>query len=524
MIKEPQPRCYVPWQEMMIAADGNVAPCTYYQGFGNKFGRSCGNVNEDSILGIWNGSEYQRLRRFMLSPEGAEGCPGCLATKQGLQGYLRMPNEAIRNRCERLAGYPYAEAISFLNLQEIISEIREKKMILNGKPSRISYTPSHHCNFSCRMCYQSANRSLKLKAQKRVDQEITDLIPFLIELVMGGGEPFIQPFLIRLMEQFHPQCSPLLSFAATTNGSRVSEEVRRKLLRFPQVQLIFSLDGTSLDVFEFIRGEGHYKEVMANLGACIRLRDELGSEFFSVGGNMTVMRSNFHQVPEMIRFMANQRLSVNFQPLNCYPYDERIDVFRNPREDLKRFRAYLDEAEGLFTSIPELRETPFCFSRSHIQALKALIPFELLQVQHFPVNGEVPLVHYKKNRALYKSFYDNEVPQQIVFFGIADERSFDCRYWAPIEEGRRFTVSMAQGEYIAVLVPRNVLGFPMDGWRIRVSPASLTEGNEMPKHLLEHVENPVAIVEETSTISNNRINLGYLKELISCSLSRLLGR
>ncbi len=53
-----RPRCYMPWQQMVIGADGEVVPCCYYGAYGSAH-PPCGNVNRQSILDIWNGEGYR---------------------------------------------------------------------------------------------------------------------------------------------------------------------------------------------------------------------------------------------------------------------------------------------------------------------------------------------------------------------------------------------------------------------------------------------------------------------------------
>lgn len=471
------PRCFVPWQEMVVAASGTVMPCTYFGGFGNAFGCECGNVNQQSLLEIWNGEEYRRLRQFMLSDEGAQGCPGCLAIKQGLMGYPFQPPQEVLGQCEARSGTPYSKTAAWTNFQLMLDEVAAGRTELECVPTRISYTPSHLCNFNCRMCYEAAARELTLARRETVDAEIDSLLPRLFEIVMGGGEPFLQPLCRELLETYSVERNPLLCFAATTNGSLVDEDMLRALTRFPQVRLTFSLDGTTPEVFEAIRRGADFKRIMEHLQAALAVRDELGASRFTVGGNMAVMRSNFHQLPDMTRAMADWCMGVNLQPVNCYPCDECINMFNDVPKDLARFRRILDETDALYDTVPALAAAGLAAYRRHVQALASLIPFELESVPHHRIQGVVPI----KTRRLSSLLFGYRVPRLVLFFPVEHGLVQPVRYWAAMQSSGRFEVSLPTGEFVVNVLPRRLYPFPdhvssrwlwFRSWRIRVKAPS----------------------------------------------------
>lgn len=71
--------CAYPWQEMIIDLTGEVVPCCFWSGYGNA-GKPLGNTNVHSLDEIWNGPEYQALRRANATGN-LEGhpCHQCMA-------------------------------------------------------------------------------------------------------------------------------------------------------------------------------------------------------------------------------------------------------------------------------------------------------------------------------------------------------------------------------------------------------------------------------------------------------------
>src|ERR1700679_1242109 len=65
--------CAFPWHWLIIAADGNVMPCSHGS-------LPLGNLNENSLEEIWNGPAIQEVRRSILANQvhpncKCQGCP-----------------------------------------------------------------------------------------------------------------------------------------------------------------------------------------------------------------------------------------------------------------------------------------------------------------------------------------------------------------------------------------------------------------------------------------------------------------
>jgi radical SAM protein with 4Fe4S-binding SPASM domain len=71
--------CAYPWQQMIIDLTGEVVPCCFWSGYGNT-GKPLGNTNVSSLTEIWNGEEYQALRKANATGD-LEGhpCHQCMA-------------------------------------------------------------------------------------------------------------------------------------------------------------------------------------------------------------------------------------------------------------------------------------------------------------------------------------------------------------------------------------------------------------------------------------------------------------
>ncbi len=462
MSEKQNPRkvaCYVPWQNMIVGADGNVSPCSFYQGFGNDH-PFIGNVNEQSITEIWNGPGYQNLRRFMLSEEGKNGCKDCLAIKQGVCGKpMAPPPEFLQ---ENPAAY---DSKAMQNLQLVLRDIDEGKTATDALPASISYTNSHACNFRCTMCYQDSSRSLRLDRVKLIDQEILALMDTLIQVIAGGGEPFMLPVWKRFLKEYHRERNPVLTFATTTNGSFLDPETLELVKKFPNVILNFSLDATHKELFEAIRLRSNWDEVHQNLMNCLAHRGPTHNRRFYVSACMTVMRSNFAEIPAFLRMMSRHHMRIGFSPLNVFPVDEAINMFNDVHKDLRDFRAVLDEAKHLFATDEVLLEPGYQAFLKHMEAIENIIPFGLLDMPHHEVTGTLPA----GKKALVDPLEIEGVPWRVAIFEPTEGAT---KYWAPVERDGSFTVKLPVGKFLANLTRRNLVPSPDPTWQLEVSPGS----------------------------------------------------
>jgi radical SAM protein with 4Fe4S-binding SPASM domain len=80
--------CEYPWTSLTVMAEGNVVPCTQISN--NEI--VLGNVKNNSLNEIWNGSKYQELRKMHISgnfPDGHKCKEKCDQVK--IFEYLKKP-------------------------------------------------------------------------------------------------------------------------------------------------------------------------------------------------------------------------------------------------------------------------------------------------------------------------------------------------------------------------------------------------------------------------------------------------
>lgn len=325
------PRCHRPWQEMIIDSDGSVAPCCYWSAYGNR-NPAMGNVNENSVQDIWNGKPYQKLRKAMAAGDlKAAGCADCFAIKQKLSLQLLCDDQGRDTETD------YGR-----NVRTLQDEVAKGATVLKAKPTLIAIAPSHHCHLKCSHCSQEPTRHLALDRDSALD-EVISLTNVLVRLNAVGGEPFILPEWRDFLKTFDPATNPYLCFSTCTSGTILPKDVLDGLKRFKSVNINISVDGTG-PVYERVRIGAIWDDLQKNIAA---LKDIVGeNEESAIGVSMSVMRSNIHDLPNFIRWAADERLLFGIIPVTT-PLTESLISYADGENDVAGWRAALDEAKQL---------------------------------------------------------------------------------------------------------------------------------------------------------------------------------
>lgn len=327
------PRCHIPWQQMVVDATGAVSPCSFWSGFGNDNGLM-GDSNSQSILEIWNSPKYQLLRKHMAEGDlEAAGCSKCFALKNELPMSLDYDP-----RCEEDGPSPYKA-----NIETLKQEIDTGATCLKSKPTVVSFTPTHACNFRCTHCYQQDTRSTKV-TREQVFQEVRELFPTMVQVIAGGGEPFIQPFWKDFIESYKVEDNRYLKFGTATNASMMSEKIFQGLSHFSRLNINISFDGGSKEVFEKVRVHGNYEKVIGNIHEIKKLVSTKPES--QAGLCMSVMKSNILDLPNFIKLSAGLDLPFSFSPVTVMPPDESLCCFNNIQEETKGWREALASARA----------------------------------------------------------------------------------------------------------------------------------------------------------------------------------
>jgi MoaA/NifB/PqqE/SkfB family radical SAM enzyme len=427
---------------MVIDSTGIVVPCCYWGAYGNN-NHPCGNLNKTPLLEIWNGDVYQDLRHNMAKGNLAEaGCVNCLALKQGNEMGLRYNSAAER---EVPPVSDYAKHMKLLK-----QEISVGAAVLRSKPTVISFTPSHACNFRCIHCYQNSTRDCEIFRKEAVP-EVLSLTPFLVRVVAGGGEPFILPIWREFIQNADISINPYLEFATSTNASVVTDEILAGLRRFNSIVINVSFDGATKEVYETIRKSGEFEKVVDNIDKFTALTKEKGLPSFT-SVTMAVMKANITNIPCLIEFAAQKEIDFGLSPVVSMPVDQTLSCFNNPLLETRGWKEAISSGRLIFEELfakrlERLNEASKEMYRNHFKIIESSIPWHILQEQHYPVKRHVPARLLQS----YVKQYGKDIV--ICFFPWNDGQPQECRYYAFLTDNY-YEVHLPEGKYLVGLYPR----------------------------------------------------------------------
>ena len=138
-------------------------------------------------------------------------------------------------------------------------EIYNKKTTLLSKPRRLRILLTNLCNLKCRMCEVVKNNKQQISNDKM--NEIVKLFPYLEDIIWMGGEVFLYPGFMDLVEkasQFNIRQS------LSTNGILLNNEIVKKLCDC-NVDMTFSIDSINKETYEYIRCGADFNKLIENI-------------------------------------------------------------------------------------------------------------------------------------------------------------------------------------------------------------------------------------------------------------------
>ena len=168
-------------------------------------------------------------------------------------------------------------------------------------PIDVSIELTARCNLRCAHCFQPDGRQYRPLTTREILELGTQLAKMgVFTVFLSGGEPLLNPDWAAIGAHY---MSLGLAVGLSTNGTLITQEVARGIKEVGLYRALqISLDGSTADVHDRVRGEGSFAKTVRGL-------DCLADVGIYPNIAVTVMKGNVHYVPNIIEFAVQRGLN-----------------------------------------------------------------------------------------------------------------------------------------------------------------------------------------------------------------------
>jgi MoaA/NifB/PqqE/SkfB family radical SAM enzyme len=318
--EEEENFCYLPFVQLLLQPTGEISPCCWAQE------TVLGKLPEDDLNTIWNGPEIRRLRREFLSGEP-----------------VQCKSKMRQIGCHRINRGPYTKSTDLSEIQQ--TGPRRLDVRLNGR-----------CNLQCIMCsvWEQPNGVYDDSDFWRTGAK--DIFPYLMELDVLGGEPFVQADTFRLIREVSA-VNDTCTWAFVTNGNYNFAAVRKHLEKIRLRWIMVSLDSVVPETYAKIRKGGSLLKTLSTIEGLIAFNEELKQQKrdFDFLISMCVQKDNWQEIEPFLTYCR----FVGATPLLQFAYEpSAVSLFSMTVDERLKIRSHMEgltERHGVKYIEPILR-------------------------------------------------------------------------------------------------------------------------------------------------------------------------
>lgn len=281
--------CTIPFSEVAINADGSYRPCCWIGDYDLRDETTGNDINK-----VWNGKKIESLRNEFIS--------GNINTcKKQMKEYSCNPTHGIGHFFSDYKIHSTRPMLKF-------------HWFFNGS-----------CNLECQMCTTWLQSKEFDESDVYLEQIKKDVLPYIGEIELVGGEPFYQKrtfALIEHMKSFNSVCI----WNITSNGQfNFNGKIKNALegLRLG----IFSVSIDSLDpvVFSKIRKNGVLNQTLNFLEDLLTFKRSRPEGFqFDININFVIQKDNWTETERLILFAKEKGVNLYISPVS---FAEQFSIY-----------------------------------------------------------------------------------------------------------------------------------------------------------------------------------------------------
>ena len=163
-------------------------------------------------------------------------------------------------------------------------------------PVNVTWEVTYGCNLSCIHCLSDSGAKRNNELATEACLEVIDSMAAMkvFQFNIGGGEPFMRPDFLDLMDYAHQKG---IVTCISTNGTLIDKDVARRLDN-KLVYIQVSLDGATLASNDIIRGRGSFDKALQAL-EYLRQRD------IEVSINTVLTRHSINELDRLVELAAS---------------------------------------------------------------------------------------------------------------------------------------------------------------------------------------------------------------------------
>jgi len=169
---------------------------------------------------------------------------------------------------------------------------------------------NNSCNLDCIMCSRDNTRepAKNMTADEfRViaDKCFRNTMNLQISCAWEASLSQHTPEILCLLPEYDIPNTSLL-----TNGNYMTDDLVQAIFRSGLNKLLFSLEETDPALYSKIRVKGDFHKVIKNIEKINAYKKQTGSKLPQLGINMTIMKSNIHEMPRFVEFASGLGIEI----------------------------------------------------------------------------------------------------------------------------------------------------------------------------------------------------------------------
>ncbi|MEM5853484.1 MAG: radical SAM protein [Candidatus Aenigmatarchaeota archaeon] len=237
------------------------------------------------------------------------------------------------------------------------------QMIEKGEkigPKLLMLSPTDFCNLNCKICWRIGKKPNFKQPPfhffKKILREAKELKVETIDLT-GGGEPFLRKDILDIMDLVKKFG---MRGTITTNSTLIKKSDVKKVVEMKWDEINFSLDGSTSEINDYIRGEGIFEKV---LKVVKRFEEEKNSKNVQIPilrFCFTITKKNFMDIPNFIKLSKSLDIRhINFSTLFEWRSNKEFWLDKKDEKDvMKKIKegVELSKKLGIKTNLDSILE------------------------------------------------------------------------------------------------------------------------------------------------------------------------